>query len=76
MLEPPTMVHGATRQSEPVKPAAASPGTIEEETPRRLLCWIDGVGGYLLCLSSKVSLGRATGDATVDIPLFADVSRL
>ncbi len=76
MLEPPTMVHGATPPSEPVKPAAASPGTIEEETPRRLLCWIDGVGGYLLCLSSKVSLGRATGDATVDIPLFADVSRL
>ncbi|HMO35076.1 MAG TPA: FHA domain-containing protein [Gemmatales bacterium] len=75
MLEPPTLVHGAATPA-PVKPEAMQPGKHESETPRRLLCWIDGVGGYLLCLASRVSLGRATGDATVDIPLFADVSRL
>jgi tetratricopeptide (TPR) repeat protein len=46
------------------------------ELPRRLLLWIDGVGGYLICLSSRVTLGQATGDAPVDVPLLADVSRL
>jgi len=44
--------------------------------PRRILLWIDGVGGYLICLSSRVTLGQATGDAPVDVPLLADVSRL
>jgi hypothetical protein len=75
MLEPPTLVHGGSPTSDSAK--QPSPAESKEvETPRRLLCWIDGVGGYLLCLSPRVSLGRATGDATVDIPLFADVSRL
>lgn len=74
MLEPPTMLH-QPRDAE-LKPAPLPASKEVEETPRRLLCWIDGVGGYLLCLSPRVSLGRATGDATVDIPLFADVSRL
>lgn len=44
--------------------------------PRRMLLWIDGVGGYLICLSSRVTFGQATGDAPVDVPLLADVSRL
>lgn len=75
VLEPPTLVHtpAGARPEHPPAPVAVP---AVEETPRRLLCWIDGVGGYLLCLTSRVSLGRATGDATVDIPLFADVSRL
>ncbi|HXG10452.1 MAG TPA: FHA domain-containing protein [Gemmataceae bacterium] len=46
------------------------------EPPQRFLLWIDGVGGYLVCMGSRVTLGQATTDATVDIPLFADVSRL
>jgi hypothetical protein len=51
------------------------------ELPRTLepasqyLLWIDGVGGYLLCLSHRVTLGQANGGALVDIPLLADVSR-
>jgi hypothetical protein len=45
-------------------------------TPRRLLLWIDGVGGYLVCLSGRVTLGQAVGDAPVDVPLLADVSRM
>ncbi len=46
------------------------------EVPNRFLLWIDGVGGYLVCLAPKVNIGQATPDTTVDIPLFADVSRL
>jgi hypothetical protein len=90
MLEPPTHVHQkpSPAASAPLDPSASALKELDAslkqpdkedtdaDTPRRLLCWIDGVGGYLLCLAPRVSLGRATGDATVDIPLFADVSRL
>jgi hypothetical protein len=34
------------------------------------------VGGYLVCLGSRVTLGQATPDATVEVPLLADVSRV
>jgi tetratricopeptide (TPR) repeat protein len=47
-----------------------------EIIPQRFLLWIDGVGGYLVCMGSRVTLGQATSDSFVDIPLFADVSRL
>jgi hypothetical protein len=49
-----------------------SPSTV----PKRFLLWVDGVGGYLVCLSNRVTFGQATGDGPVDVPLFADVSRL
>jgi hypothetical protein len=38
--------------------------------------WIDGVGGYLVCLENRVTLGQATGEEPVDVPILADVSRL
>jgi hypothetical protein len=38
--------------------------------------WIDGVGGYLVCLGNRVTLGQAVPEAAVDVPLLADVSRL
>jgi hypothetical protein len=44
--------------------------------PRRFLLWIDGVGGYLVCLGNRVTLGQATPESSVDVALFADVSRL
>ncbi|MFM8272338.1 MAG: FHA domain-containing protein, partial [Gemmata sp.] len=43
--------------------------------PKRFLLWVDGVGGYLVCLSNRVTFGQATADGPVDVPLFADVSR-
>jgi hypothetical protein len=71
-VEPPTLPvapapNGQERKQEPAR---------AEEPPRRLMLWIDGVGGYLLCLSNRVSLGQAMPDAYVDIPIQADVSRL
>ncbi|MBA4065829.1 MAG: hypothetical protein C0501_19340 [Isosphaera sp.] len=50
---------------------AAGPGL-----PKRFLLWVDGVGGYLVCLGNRVTFGQATADGPVDVPLFADVSRL
>jgi tetratricopeptide (TPR) repeat protein len=42
----------------------------------RFLLWIDGVGGYLICLGARLTFGHASLDARVDVPLVADVSRL
>jgi hypothetical protein len=44
--------------------------------PKRFFLWIDGVGAYLVCTGTRVSIGQATGDGPVDVPLFADVSRI
>jgi hypothetical protein len=46
------------------------------EPSERFLLWVDGVGGYLVCLANRVTLGQATPDGYVDVPLYADVSRL
>jgi hypothetical protein len=46
------------------------------DSPTRFLLWIDGVGGYLICLGSRLTLGQATLDPHADVPLVADVSRL
>jgi tetratricopeptide (TPR) repeat protein len=55
---------GAARSTPPGLPAS------------KFLLWIDGVGGYLVCLGNRITLGQATPEATVDLPLFADVSRV
>jgi hypothetical protein len=70
-LDPDTTLPGQRSVHEDTPPVLES-----SAAPRRLLLWIDGVGGYLLCLSNRITLGQATGDAPVDIPLFADVSRM
>ncbi len=73
----------AWRAIEPVTVAGPRPGSLESThdqlpgpIPQRFLLWIDGVGGFLVCMGSRVTLGQATQDSYVDIPLFADVSRL
>jgi hypothetical protein len=66
-IEPPTIADA--------RPPVAANRTAEPPRQRFLL-WIDGVGGYLVCLENRVTLGQATPEANVDIPLFADVSRL
>lgn len=47
-----------------------------DNLPVRFLLWIDGVGGYLVCLGARVTFGQAIHDGQVDVPLVADVSRL
>jgi hypothetical protein len=58
-----------------VRSSAPQEAPKREASPRFLL-WIDGVGGYLVCLASRVTIGQATPDGYVDVPLFADVSRV
>jgi tetratricopeptide (TPR) repeat protein len=45
-------------------------------SPARLLLWVDGIGGFLICLAPRVTFGQAAAEALVDVPLVADVSRL
>lgn len=61
----------------PTRPIVPSAEVRPTDGPaQRFLLWIDGVGGYLVCLAPKVTIGQATPDGYVDVPLFADVSRL
>jgi hypothetical protein len=57
--------------NEPTAPTLAN--LHEQQEPFAL--WIDGVGGYLVCLSHRVTLGQALTESPVDIALIADVSR-
>ncbi len=54
-----------------------STGDTEPSIPKRFYLWIDGVGGYLVCTGSRISVGQASPEGgPVDIPLYADVSRI
>lgn len=46
-----------------------------EQKSDRFMVWIDGVGGYLVCLAPIVTLGQAIPGSYVDIPIQADISR-
>jgi hypothetical protein len=70
-VEPPTIV------GIPASPQVSP----EREEPQAAMglqyhLWIDGVGGYLVCLGNRITIGQATPESTVDVPLLADVSRL
>jgi hypothetical protein len=74
----------AWRALEPVTVALGAPSpdgerngadNVTDGLPRFFL-WIDGVGGYLVCLGRRVTFGQAARDARTDVPLIADVSRL
>lgn len=41
----------------------------------RFMMWVDGVGGYLVCLGDEILLGQAVGTTGVDVPIMSDVSR-
>jgi tetratricopeptide (TPR) repeat protein len=69
-IEPATVV-GVRPKVEPV------PGDVPAVGPgQQFLLWVDGIGGYLICLGNRVTFGQATPESCVDVPLFADVSRL
>jgi tetratricopeptide (TPR) repeat protein len=73
----------AWKAIEPVTIAQPGPDVVPDDEvqlgdglPVRFLLWIDGVGGYLVCMGARVTFGQALHDGHVDIPLVADVSRL
>lgn len=66
VVEPTTVVVS------PPSPASAAPAMAPQP---RFLLWIDNIGGFLVCLGNRVTLGQSTPDAWVDVPILADVSR-
>lgn len=44
------------------------------ERGKRMVAWIDGVGGYLICTGDELVLGQPAGGGA-DIPILADLSR-
>ena len=77
-LEPPTAV--AVRPAKAIPAPQPAPQPVPAAVsglPRRVVLWIDGIGGFLVCLAPRVAVGQAaTADGQVDIPIFADISRL
>jgi hypothetical protein len=78
-IEPPTMIVGSRDRQEEPGPAEGKADKDAEPVvggSQAFHLWIDGVGGFLVCLGNRVTLGQATPESTVDVPLMADVSRL
>ncbi len=56
--------------------------TIERMTPSSsqhgasgFLLWIDGVGGYWVCLKNKATIGRPPREREIEIPVMGDLSK-
>jgi tetratricopeptide (TPR) repeat protein len=47
----------------------------ERQQGKRLVAWIDAVGGFLVCLGDEVVLGQPSEGGDVDVPILADLSR-
>ena len=48
---------------------------LETACGERFLLWVDGVGGYLVCLADEIVLGQAAPGNRIDVPILADISR-
>lgn len=69
-IEPPTLVNSPAR-----RPALANT-EVKPEVSLRLMLWVDGLGGFLVCLGNRVSLGQAAHGNRVDIPIQAELGRI
>jgi len=61
--------------TEPGTQQPAVQRTLGPAAREKFLLWVDGVGGFLICLTPRVVLGHAALDSDVDVPILADVSR-
>jgi len=74
--------NGATHMRLPGKKddrTGASPDSAQQtggkSQKQRFLLWVDGVGGYLVCLDGEVTIGQAVPGTKVDVPIQGDLSR-
>lgn len=51
--------------------------TVNSDHPsaKRLVAWIDAVGGFLICTGDEIVLGQPSAQGGVDVPILADLSR-
>jgi tetratricopeptide (TPR) repeat protein len=52
------------------------PASLPKELAPRYLLWIDGIGGFLVCMGKRLVLGQAGTEGRADIPLVADIARM
>jgi hypothetical protein len=45
------------------------------QTTDRFLLWVDGVGGYWVCLGDSVTLGQPALAGSADVPILGDLSK-
>ena len=43
--------------------------TNQRQPGPRFLLWVDGVGGYLVCLADEITLGQAVARGGADVPV-------
>ncbi|MBN9519620.1 FHA domain-containing protein [bacterium] len=74
--DPPPRSRGPSRLDPPPSDRGDF-GSDRSNLPRRFLLWVDGVAGFLVCTGPRVTFGQAVLEGgPVDVPLFADVSRI
>jgi hypothetical protein len=47
----------------------------ERKSGKRVVAWIDSVGGFLICTGDEIVLGQPASDGSVDVPILGDLSR-
>lgn len=67
--------NGAARRGDAQSPLADERSLSPRTPGTRFLLWIDGVGGYFVCLGDEVLLGQAQPLQHIDVPIQADLSR-
>lgn len=53
-----------------------APETSRSQNLSRFMIWVDGVGGYLVCATKENSIGQATQENDVAIPISGDIHQL
>ncbi len=57
----------------PNSESSQKPG--EQSAPRRMMLWVDAVGGFLVCRGPRVTIGQAQPHDQADIPVLGQLSR-
>ena len=47
----------------------------ERKSGKRIVAWIDSVGGFLICTGDEIVLGQPSAEGGVDVPILGDLSR-
>lgn len=64
------------RQSGTVKKSSAKVDPVNADAANdRFLLWVDGVGGFLVCLGDQIDIGQPAPAGDAAIPILADLSR-
>jgi tetratricopeptide (TPR) repeat protein len=62
------------KNPEPKIPSPEPPAP-SADSNRRMIAWVDAVGGFLICLGDQVILGQPSPGGGADVPILADLSR-